>query len=461
MGKGAMGGGAMGGGVSKDFTAEVNSLNKRLAALEGGGGLAASSGGRALMNSSMSFNEHGDMVNMSLARTASGRVGIGHKDGMNFELAARRVEDLPAFDTAFQRGDNASEGGKPWKVIDCHLHLMDFLQKSEGTYSMMAANNHANVSKSVVFGMPCCKKWEQQEPEAPLYYQDDNSDCYVYHYADQMVADGWQGLPEQYRSRFAPCFASFNPTDKFAIQHVMRMHNKYPGMWRSVGEVMCRHDDLTTMLQDKECPTANHPGLKPIYEFCVENDMPVIIHHNSTQMMEEDGTWEYLWEVEDVLQAYPTLKFVWAHCGVSRRISEPDHHKMCDAMLRKYPNLYLDMSWVVWEDVICGPDGYPKQEWLQVIERHQDNCLIGSDTVGQFEGKLHKEITKYYKLLDRLSTTAAQKVGYGNCDRIFFQQTLAAPSLDDVAKKYPRITPTLDAERLIDKEGKFLHIGKY
>jgi len=141
---------------------------------------------------------------------------------------------------SYCQGDNASEGGTPWKVIDCHLHLMDFLQKSEGTYSLMvgpdeqfhrgnnstaetipprkqfhrgnnptaetipprkqflprrttvltpqflelngirpqflrpcrpASNNFANVSKSVVFGMPCCKKWEQQEPEAPLYYQ--------------------------------------------------------------------------------------------------------------------------------------------------------------------------------------------------------------------------------------------------------------------------------------------------
>jgi len=313
--------------------------------------------------------------------------------------------------------------------------------------------------------MPCCKKWEQQEPEAPLYYQDDNSDCYVYAYADQMVADGWLGLPDNYRERFAPCFASFNPTDKFCIQHVERMYNKYPGMWRSVGEVMCRHDDLTTMLQDKECPTANHPGLKPVYEFCVEKDMPIIIHHNSTQMLEEDGTWEYLWEVEEVLNAYPDLKFIWAHCGVSRRISEPDHHKMCDTMMRKYNNLYLDMSWVVWEDVICKKDDkgvyQPRQEWLQVVERHQDKCIIGSDQVGQFENRLYKEITKYYTMLDKLSDTAARKVAYGNCDRLFFEQNNVSPALKDVVKKYPRANQCLDAERLLDKEGKFLKIGYY
>jgi len=389
---------------------------------------------------------------------SSSRLGLAKKgEEVDYELHARTPEDVPEFNTEYERG----EANKPWKVIDCHLHLMDFLQKSEGTTSMMLAMNEANVSKSVVFGMPCCKKWEQQEPSPPLYYQDDNADCYVYSYADQMVADSWQALPKTLRKRYAPCFASFDPCDKYAIAHVERMWNKYPGMWRAVGEVMCRHDDLTTMLQDKECPTANHPGLKPIYEFCCEKDIPIIIHHNSTQMLEEDGSWEYLWEVEEVLDQFPDLKFVWAHCGVSRRVSEPMHHKMCDMMLRKHPNMYLDMSWVVWEDVICDANKVPRQEWLQVIERHQDRCLIGSDQVGQFEGLLHKEITKYYKLFERLSTTAADKVAYGNCQKLFFDQTNVSKSLDFAAGDYDQMQPVLNAERLLHKEGKFQKIGLY
>ena len=70
-----------------------------------------------------------------------------------------------------------------------------------------------DCKKAVVFGMPCCKKWCFYRPEQPLYYQDDNGPCYVYAYADQMVADAWLALVDEERSRLAPCFASFDPTD--------------------------------------------------------------------------------------------------------------------------------------------------------------------------------------------------------------------------------------------------------
>mmetsp|Transcript_7060 Transcript_7060/g.8113 ORF Transcript_7060/g.8113 Transcript_7060/m.8113 type:complete len:452 (+) Transcript_7060:84-1439(+) len=443
--------------VQENHGEEINALKKRLADLEKKASepaAKAAAAPAAARQMSAPNGQQGQQIEHS-----SSRLGLTMKGkDVDYELVARDWAELPKYDTAFEAG-NAD--GKPWKTIDCHLHLMDFLQKSEGTFSMAKAMNEANVSKAIVFGMPCCKKWEQQEPSAPLYYQDDNSDCYVYHYADQMVADAWLACPDHVRERFAPCFASFNPTDKFAIQHVERMWNKYPGMWRSIGEVMCRHDDLTTMLQDKETPTANHPGLKPVYEFCAEKDVPIIVHHNSTQMLEEDGTWEYLWEIEEVVDQFPQLKFVWAHCGVSRRVSEPNHHKMCDMMLRKHPNMYLDMSWVVWEDVICDKQGNPKSEWLQVIERHQDRCMIGSDQVGQFEGLLHKEITKYYKLFNQLSDTAARKVAYDNCEELFFGKTLSSPALKDVVSKYPTMPSCMNAERLMHKEGKFMKIGYY
>jgi hypothetical protein len=68
-----------------------------------------------------------------------------------------------------------------------------------------------------------------------------------------MVADAWLALPDDQRARLAPCFAAFDPTDLAGISHIKRMYDKYPGMWRAIGEVMCRHDDLTTMLLGKVC----------------------------------------------------------------------------------------------------------------------------------------------------------------------------------------------------------------
>ena len=61
-----------------------------------------------------------------------------------------------------------------WTTIDCHLHLLDFLQKSSGTGAALKAMDGCGCERAVVFGMPCCKKWCFYRPDQPLYYQDDN-----------------------------------------------------------------------------------------------------------------------------------------------------------------------------------------------------------------------------------------------------------------------------------------------
>ena len=70
-----------------------------------------------------------------------------------------------------------SRNQKQWKTIDCHLHLLDFLQKSSGTGAALKAMDGCEVERAVVFGMPCCKKWCFYRPDQPLYYQDDNGPC--------------------------------------------------------------------------------------------------------------------------------------------------------------------------------------------------------------------------------------------------------------------------------------------
>ena len=316
---------------------------------------------------------------------------------------------------------------KEWVTIDAHLHLLDFLQKSSGTVAALKAMAGCGVERALLFGMPCCKKWCEHNPTQPLYYQDDDGPCYVYSFADQMVGDAWLALPDDARWRFAPTISAFDPTDKSSINHVRRMYEKYPSMWRAVGEVMCRHDDLTTMLFDKEVPRVNHPALTPIFEFCVEKNLPICVHHNADRVGSSDEKFYYVHEVEEVLDRHPQLKFTWVHCGVSRRITKAKHFEMIDQMLSKYPNLMVDISWVIWEDVITRPDGSIKDEWVAMIEKNSSQVTIGSDNVAQYfaipfteTNLLSMNIKKYWPLFDRLSPKAAQRVAYQNAfDRYF------------------------------------------
>jgi len=350
---------------------------------------------------------------------------------------------------------------KKWDTIDCHLHLLDFLQKSSGTTAALKAMDGCDCKKAVLFGMPCCKKWCFYRPEQPLYYQDDNGPCYVYAYADQMVADAWLALVDEERARFAPSFASFDPTDLAALAHVKRMYYKYPKMWRAIGEVMCRHDDLTTMLLGKEIPRVNHPALDFIYKFAIEVDLPVLVHHNADRVGDNDNSFEYLDEVKDVLRKYPKLKFTWVHAGVSRRCSEPSHHKMIEQMCDEFDNLKVDISWVVWEDVICDEKGVIKQGWVDTIQKHFTKFYVGSDNVAQFfpltdstTNLLAGNITKYYQLYDKLTEEAGNMVSYGNAQRDYFEKWTVPTGTEPGA--YFRMPSYYDTECLNPKLGEFI-----
>ena len=137
------------------------------------------------------------------------------------------VEAHPLEGTA---AEGAAAEARAWTTIDSHLHLLDFLQKSSGTKAALSAMDECRVERALLFGMPCCKKWCAHNPKQPLYYQDDDGPCYVYSYADQMIADAWLALDDSARRRFAPTISAFDPTDKAAIDHVRRMYNKYPGV---------------------------------------------------------------------------------------------------------------------------------------------------------------------------------------------------------------------------------------
>jgi len=355
-----------------------------------------------------------------------------------------------------------SKTGTEWTTIDCHLHLLDFLQKSSGTSAALKAMDGCKVERALVFGMPCCKKWCFYRAEQPLYYQDDNAPCYVYAYADQMVADAWLALNDTDRARFAPTFASFDPTDLAGITHVRRMWNKYPKMWRAVAELMCRHDDLTTMLLDREVPRINHPALFAIYEFCIEVDIPCCVHHNADRVGDEDGGFHYVGEVEEVMKKYPKLKMVWVHAGVSRRAFEPNHHEMIDRMLATYPGLMVDISWVVWEDVICDENGQIKQGWIDCIEKHNTKVFIGSDNVAQFfpindtsVNLLASNITKYWPLFDKLSPEAGKNVAYQNAYNHYFANW-DVPTGEGGEKRYSRMDSYYQTEMLDPKQGTFV-----
>lgn len=318
-------------------------------------------------------------------------------------------------------------------VIDSHFHLMDFTQRSCGTDNIIKAMDASGVEAVVLLGMSCCKKASSLLRDTPAYYLDTNSSTYYYSYGDQMVADAWLAMKPDERVRFAPVLGAFDPTDMNAINHVRRMYYKYPHMWCGLGEIWFRHDDLSHTLQGREIPRINHVAMMSIYSFCIKHHLPFLAHHNADIVgatPSDEESFAYVGEVEEVLTKFPRLSLVWCHCGASRRVGNPKtHHIMIQRMLETYPNLCVDISWVVWEDIICFQnDGLPHKHWVDLIEKHHTRFMIGSDCVGHVccgssgHNMLHPDIVKYAPLLNSLSSESSHAVGRGNAYRLYFEK---------------------------------------
>jgi hypothetical protein len=81
-------------------------------------------------------------------------------------------------------------------------------------------------------------------------------------------------------------------------------------------------------------------------------------------------------------------------------------------LLAQYPNLTIDLSWVIFDQEIA-PGGVLDKRWPALIEEYPGRFVIGSDTVGafaQYKSTLHR----YYLLLDALKPATARKVAHDN-----------------------------------------------
>lgn len=299
-------------------------------------------------------------------------------------------------------------------LVDAHLHSVDLLQEGDDLDTLIDRMDEAGVEATVLFGLPVIKKWESEEPDRPHYYLDDNARCYFFPITDAKITRQIQKLEPEKQDRLVPLLCGFNPTDRNAVFQVEERTSDWDG-WKGIGEILCRHDDLTNLIFD-ETARMNHPALLPVYDLAGTRDLPVLLHQNSSSVRYHDR-FEYLHEVREPLGAFPETRFIWAHCGISRRVWHKRYDRMLEDQLEAYPNLSVDLSWVVYEQTVCN-EGRPKKPWLDLIERFPDRFMLGSDLCGHFDA-LGSTMGRYAQLLEALSRPAVEMVASGNAKRIW------------------------------------------
>ena len=304
-----------------------------------------------------------------------------------------------------------------YDIVDSHLHFLDFTQDSDGFPALTRAMDRAGVSESVIFGMPLVKKWDYYMKEKPLYYMSDDSRCYYYSATDHILAHELKEQSEEVRRRFHPFCCGVDCTDKYAADQIERLLEMYPKFWCGIGELMCRHDDLTALTYG-EGMHMDSPVFYRIFDLAADYDLPVLVHHNISPQNAERPL--YREELERALDHNRKTKIIWAHVGVSRRIEMEELLIIAGELLHAHPNLYVDISWLVFENYIRGDllskliNGGEKpvlyaEMWAALIEKYSDRFMIGTDVVGHW-ADYAKEISKYYRVLDTMRPETVKKI---------------------------------------------------
>ncbi len=310
--------------------------------------------------------------------------------------------------TALSKSMPKAPGGGLLKS-DAHCHVVDFIQGSEGLKSLIGHMNKAGVAHCQIMGLPVTKKWDRVDRKPPTYYLDNDSRVYFYGSTDVDVARAYQALPESERGRLHPFLCGFNPTDQYAINHVRRMFDWFPEVWQGIGEIMLRHDDLTALTLG-ETATADHPALDSVYAFAARRNLPVQLHSNVGN--KRLGEPVYLYEVENALAKHPETTIILAHAGVSRSFSIPTITADIKGLMTRRPNLWIDLSWVVYEECVA-PGGHVDERWVDLVETFPRRVMIGTDMIGHWS-EYAAAIGKYDPFLAKLGPETAMRVASRN-----------------------------------------------
>ncbi|HEU4368882.1 MAG TPA: amidohydrolase family protein [Methylomirabilota bacterium] len=114
--------------------------------------------------------------------------------------------------------------------------------------------------------------------------------------------------------------------------------------------------------------------------------------------------------VEAMLTAYPGVKLLWAHAGMSappRRVGE---------LVDRHPTLWVELA--LRGDV--APGGALDPEWRALFQRHPDRFLVGTDTwvTSRWES-VRRATEAVQQWLQQLPREVAEQIAWKNGERLF------------------------------------------
>jgi hypothetical protein len=316
---------------------------------------------------------------------------------------------------------------------DSHFHLTNYIQQGIDIHQFLHIMGN-RVGRSTLFGIPLQQQWSHANSGdfAPTYYLQSDAPLYYYSFTDAYIASVYRSLSREEQARFDPMITGFNPADMYAVDHIRRVVQLYPGVFTGIGEFTI-HKEFVSSKISGETASLTNPALDRIFDFAAEAGLVVLIHNDiDVPFAKADSEPAYLAQMKALLRRHPKTSTIWAHFGLGRIVHpvrasaeaaerDPRQLEIVEAMLTdpELTHVNFDISWdEVAKYAIATPQSIGRVS--SVLNRFPDRFLFGTDSVAPASPE------PYYAVFDmwapiwgRLTSDASFKVRTGNYERIF------------------------------------------
>jgi Amidohydrolase len=306
---------------------------------------------------------------------------------------------------------------------DSHFHLTNYIQQGTDIHDFLDMMG-TKVGRVALFGIPLQQEWSYQNSGdfAPTYYLQTDAPLYYYSFTDAYIATAYRSLSREQQARFDPMITGFNPADMYAVDHIKRVLQTFPGVFSGIGEFSIHKEFVSAKIAGQTASLLN-PALDKILNFAAEVGLVVIIHNDMDVPFAKEGSQPvYLDQMKALLRRHPNTTIIWAHTGLGRVVRPIKNHAAHLAEILSdpaLPNVYFDISWdEVAKYIVATPES--TQISAELMNRYPDRFLFGTDEVAPLNQQQYLRIYYEYKSLwNLLSDTTSEKVRKGNYQRIF------------------------------------------
>ncbi|HLK88816.1 MAG TPA: amidohydrolase family protein [Polyangia bacterium] len=306
---------------------------------------------------------------------------------------------------------------------DSHVHLTNYIQEGPPLKDFLGVMGE-RVGRAALFGIPLQQKWSYpiSGPDAPTYYLQTDAPLYYYSFTDAHIAMTYRALPPEAQARFDPMITGFNPADMYAVDHIRRVLETFPGVFTGIGEFTI-HKEFVTSKLGSEVPSLDDRALSRLLDFAGEVGLPALIHNDmDTPFSPEGAKPTFLEAMKLLLRRHPATTIIWAHVGLGRIIRPvQDHLLIIDEILDDpaFDHVYFDISWdEVAKYLDMNHDTVERAAAL--CSKRRDRFLFGTDEVTPRDpGRYFGVYEQYRPLWEALDPAVSHLVRIGNYERIF------------------------------------------